>query len=122
MIVLLLVFFFSSSRRHTSLTCDWSSDVCSSDLGLERVALRHLALLQGERRLPVEVGLAPADAHAALAVVDRQVGVGLEDAYLALALHGDAARGHVGDAAVGEAEPRIRDVDRGGEDRDAHRL
>src|SRR5690242_20836977 len=26
-------FFFSSRRRHTSLTCDWSSDVCSSDLG-----------------------------------------------------------------------------------------
>src|SRR4051812_50112658 len=26
------VFFFSSRRRHTILTCDWSSDVCSSDL------------------------------------------------------------------------------------------
>src|SRR6266571_6789863 len=25
------IFFFSSRRRHTSLTCDWSSDVCSSD-------------------------------------------------------------------------------------------
>src|SRR6266571_3672704 len=25
-------FFFSSGRRHTRLTCDWSSDVCSSDL------------------------------------------------------------------------------------------
>src|SRR4051812_50186103 len=29
------VFFFSSRRRHTRLTCDWSSDVCSSDLTLE---------------------------------------------------------------------------------------
>src|SRR5690242_20778941 len=28
-------FFFSSRRRHTRLTCDWSSDVCSSDLGRE---------------------------------------------------------------------------------------
>src|SRR5690242_21209159 len=28
-------FFFSSRRRHTRLTCDWSSDVCSSDLGQE---------------------------------------------------------------------------------------
>src|SRR5690242_20860832 len=27
-------FFFSSRRRHTILTCDWSSDVCSSDSGL----------------------------------------------------------------------------------------
>src|SRR6266480_5157127 len=29
-------FFFSSRRRHTRLTCDWSSDVCSSDLVLRR--------------------------------------------------------------------------------------
>src|SRR2546430_3852967 len=28
------VFFFSSRRRHTRFDCDWSSDVCSSDLGL----------------------------------------------------------------------------------------
>src|SRR4051812_49780559 len=28
----LIFFFFSSRRRHTRLTCDWSSDVCSSDL------------------------------------------------------------------------------------------
>src|SRR5256886_5121996 len=27
------VFFFSSRRRHTRFDCDWSSDVCSSDLG-----------------------------------------------------------------------------------------
>src|SRR6266571_8343348 len=27
-----VLFFFSSRRRHTRLTCDWSSDVCSSDL------------------------------------------------------------------------------------------
>src|SRR6266481_8376925 len=27
-------FFFSSRRRHTRWNCDWSSDVCSSDLGL----------------------------------------------------------------------------------------
>src|SRR5258706_1196995 len=26
-------FFFSSRRRHTRLVSDWSSDVCSSDLG-----------------------------------------------------------------------------------------
>src|SRR6266481_3711565 len=27
-----MVFFFSSRRRHTRWNCDWSSDVCSSDL------------------------------------------------------------------------------------------
>src|SRR5256885_8720056 len=30
---LLVFFFFSSRRRHTRLQGDWSSDVCSSDLG-----------------------------------------------------------------------------------------
>src|SRR2546430_4943742 len=29
----LFSFFFSSRRRHTRFDCDWSSDVCSSDLG-----------------------------------------------------------------------------------------
>src|SRR2546427_3399018 len=29
-------FFFSSRRRHTRFDCDWSSDVCSSDLSLRR--------------------------------------------------------------------------------------
>src|SRR6266481_7108763 len=29
---LLFFFFFSSRRRHTIWNCDWSSDVCSSDL------------------------------------------------------------------------------------------
>src|SRR2546427_5703764 len=32
-------FFFSSRRRHTRFDCDWSSDVCSSDLGAETVRL-----------------------------------------------------------------------------------
>src|SRR5260370_5019587 len=32
-------FFFSSRRRHTRFKCDWSSDVCSSDLPNPSVAL-----------------------------------------------------------------------------------
>src|SRR5256886_12621770 len=28
----MIFFFFSSRRRHTRFDCDWSSDVCSSDL------------------------------------------------------------------------------------------
>src|SRR2546430_3240197 len=31
------VFFFSSRRRHTIFDCDWSSDVCSSDLFADRL-------------------------------------------------------------------------------------
>src|SRR5260370_23640919 len=35
-VVSMLIFFFSSRRRHTRFKCDWSSDVCSSDLERER--------------------------------------------------------------------------------------
>src|SRR2546430_13126999 len=35
----LCCFFFSSRRRHTRFDCDWSSDVCSSDLPYRRVTL-----------------------------------------------------------------------------------
>src|SRR2546427_1415883 len=42
--LLVLFFFFSSRRRHTRFDCDWSSDVCSSDLGgqVVRILLQHL--------------------------------------------------------------------------------
>src|SRR2546427_6674618 len=33
---LFIFFFFSSRRRHTRFDCDWSSDVCSSDLTIFR--------------------------------------------------------------------------------------
>src|SRR5438309_3883728 len=38
---LLFFFFFSSRRRHTRWNCDWSSDVCSSDLHVADVPGRH---------------------------------------------------------------------------------
>src|SRR5438034_11440715 len=52
-------FFFSSRRRHTRSLCDWSSDVCSSDLfasmtavtGLEQAMVDSLqALFPGSTR------------------------------------------------------------------------
>src|SRR5256886_7733550 len=36
-------FFFSSRRRHTRFDCDWSSDVCSSDLFTGRKLRQHPA-------------------------------------------------------------------------------
>src|SRR6266480_258888 len=70
----LFFFFFSSRRRHTRLTCDWSSDVCSSDLlapllGCQRAHGRAPAPRPSEgfggkdrklcvvRRLPNQAGL-----------------------------------------------------------------
>src|SRR5256886_4593232 len=45
--LLALSFFFSSRRRHTRFDCDWSSDVCSSDLR-DHLSPPH----QLERHLP----------------------------------------------------------------------
>src|SRR2546430_11201801 len=38
------LFFFSSRRRHTRFDCDWSSDVCSSDLKTKRQWLRTFGI------------------------------------------------------------------------------
>src|SRR4030066_1947865 len=44
-------FFFSSRRRHTRFKCDWSSDVCSSDLKMlteeRKHGLHHLWMNRG---------------------------------------------------------------------------
>src|SRR2546430_4240104 len=53
----LCVFFFSSRRRHTRFDCDWSSDVCSSDLEAgcdvvvagKNVSRRHAEIVQTPR-------------------------------------------------------------------------
>src|SRR5580693_10420957 len=34
---LMYFFFFSSRRRHTRWNCDWSSDVCCSDLAIAHI-------------------------------------------------------------------------------------
>src|SRR5256886_14534804 len=43
-----MFFFFSSRRRHTRFDCDWSSDVCSSDLtpGSRRSAPRRRSVVR----------------------------------------------------------------------------
>src|SRR5688572_7686931 len=43
-------FFFSSRRRHTRFDCDWSSDVCSSDLAGLPGANEEGFTLEGLRR------------------------------------------------------------------------
>src|SRR2546426_3098950 len=48
-----LFFFFSSRRRHTRLQGDWSSDVCSSDLGGGL----------NSRPPPRQLSIAPSDHH-----------------------------------------------------------
>src|SRR5260370_1829851 len=40
-VALVICFFFSSRRRHTRFKCDWSSDVCSSDLSMLDISVRY---------------------------------------------------------------------------------
>src|SRR5713101_4881986 len=49
----MFLFFLSSRMRHTRLTCDWSSDVCSSDL------LDPAHRLQHQQRALVRLKLEP---------------------------------------------------------------
>src|SRR2546430_3069097 len=46
----LCVFFFSSRRRHTRFDCDWSSDVCSSDLAVHSIATSRGAIRPARAR------------------------------------------------------------------------
>src|SRR5688572_31134080 len=69
--------FFSSRRRNTSFDCDWSSDVCSSDLLASAIAGPSLAQekpqeqqqerrkLSGDERKELEALIALVDAVAA---------------------------------------------------------
>src|SRR5260370_14672368 len=66
-------FFFSSRRRHTRFKCDWSSDVCSSDLVARFGSVRVRDLLTVERyshvqHLVSEVGGQLRDGYDALDV------------------------------------------------------
>src|SRR5256886_8970409 len=46
-----ILFFFSSRRRHTRFDCDWSSDVCSSDLQVLSHLVESLGATHGIVRL-----------------------------------------------------------------------
>src|SRR3989442_15690669 len=59
------IFFFSSRRRHTRCGRDWSSDVCSSDLGVD-ISLGPEMKSTGEvMGMDVDLGLAYAKSQMA---------------------------------------------------------
>src|SRR2546430_14106607 len=66
-------FFFSSRRRHTRFDCDWSSDVCSSDLQIRRRSQMNLTLLDGTTIKLPSGRKRPAKADAGEPSSDRQV-------------------------------------------------
>src|SRR5437588_11248049 len=46
--MLFFFFFFSSRRRHTRSLCDWSSDVCSSDLEINLQRRRNQVFIDAQ--------------------------------------------------------------------------
>src|SRR5947207_7457877 len=75
---LCVFFFFSSRRRHTRSLCDWSSDVCSSDLTRPGIMVGRLRIHyprdeQHRIRTP-ELGVVQRSAHSREALLhDRPV-------------------------------------------------
>src|SRR6516165_3218523 len=61
-------FFFSSRRRHTTFVCDWSSDVCSSDLLWSDIAFSDVVRVW--RTQDSTIGLAPGQSRSE----ERRVG------------------------------------------------
>ena len=94
------------------------------DFGQQRIALVERVLLDRHLRgrLHRRRVLLADHRQDLLLQVDRQVGVVLEDAELALLLHADAAGRRVGDAAAVEADARVDDVDLAGEHARADRI
>src|SRR2546427_11044025 len=56
-----MFFFFSSRRRHTRFDCDWSSDVCSSDLAKKVVEFLQREMKVNKIRFPntSSIGIKP---------------------------------------------------------------
>src|SRR5467141_4068789 len=82
---MIVFLFFSSRRRHTRFKCDWSSDVCSSDLDdaiaaagpeialhIETNPVGHAGAYLAENATPGELALGP---HIEGADVMRAVGI-----------------------------------------------
>src|SRR2546430_5254400 len=88
-----VIFFFSSRRRHTRFDCDWSSDVCSSDL----------AAAAGNLRLPRD----PA-AAARVILTGRTAAIDLGSVERADGTHYFAVCGGTGFDEIGRASCRER--------------
>src|SRR5690625_6537755 len=91
----MISFFFSRRRRHTRWPRDWSSDVCSSDLGADGHV--HVQVLVGaqapaEQGARLRVGQLPVGQQGLTvrAGVDRVVGLfpGLREAGVLTLYHG----------------------------------
>ena len=87
----------------------------SVELEFERFAFGNGRLFEADLALAGDAE----DGQVLPRIIERQVLVGLEEAEFAHAFGGDAAGGEVGDAAVGELQADISDIDLAGKDGNA---
>src|SRR5256886_13017241 len=120
---LIILFFFSSRRRHTRFDCDWSSDVCSSDLVEAvrthgEVALRKHAERFGDVSPGAPLYHNRADLARALAGLSPEERTRLERVAARIRAFAVAQRGALGPVRVpvpgGIAEHRIAPIERAG--------
>src|SRR6516165_2096630 len=90
--LILFFFFFSSRRRHTRFDCDWSSDVCSSDL--PKPTQQTLRLERGDAS---DLGGPGARRVHRIETVHVEGNIGR-----AIPYHSACFRDHSGDAHLGE--------------------
>src|SRR2546430_7141821 len=74
-----IFFFFSSRRRHTRFDCDWSSDVCSSDLPAARTLDMRFSGASGRWGMRRSVFRQGGTAHQLLVIADLSVALREEE-------------------------------------------
>src|SRR5438034_9348978 len=90
------MFFFSSRRRHTRSLCDWSSDVCSSDLdAVAVVAADTWAAKQGLAALDIRWDDGP-NANLTTADIVQQLATASEKSGVVARKDGDVAAAMAG--------------------------
>src|SRR2546430_5581035 len=73
-------FFFSSRRRHTRFDCDWSSDVCSSDLAEVPIQRFNVLTIQRVNDMQIKVGIITISDRASKGLYDDLGGPALKKA------------------------------------------
>src|SRR5438034_11814236 len=96
------MFFFSSRRRHTRSLCDWSSDVCSSDLdAVAVVAADTWAAKQGLAALDIRWDDGP-NANLTTADIVQQLATASEKSGVVARKDGDVAAARSEERRVGK--------------------
>src|SRR2546430_14395314 len=85
-------FFFSSRRRHTRFDCDWSSDVCSSDLATNNPSLGAFVVCYGPGPDALSIARIRAKGLGVYAENDARINAGLADVDAAIRTRSEERR------------------------------